>query len=118
MEKMKKENIKEQKSSYYDRNRLKISKYTIENAEKVIIKIRKTHAAFVDSYYKEYPFYEYEQYIIYVMTYKGIFYNKREYSDCFSVSAIAYMYSISQCAYRGYKGKHVKKLIPIYITAS
>ena len=53
------------------------------------------------------------------MTYKGIFYNKREYSDCLSVSAIAYMYSISQCAYRGYDGKHVKgyikKLMPIYI---
>ena len=81
--------------------------------------IRKTHAAVVDSYYKKYPFDEYERYVIYVMTYKGIFYNKREYYDCFSVSAIAYMYSISQCAYRGYDGQHVKsyirKLIPIYI---
>ncbi len=116
---MKKENNKEQKLTYYERNRFERSNYTLKHAEKVIIEIRKTHAAVVDSYYEKYPFEEYESYVICVMNYKGIFYNRREYSDCFSVSAIAYMYSISQCAYRGYDGKHVKayikKLIPIYI---
>ena len=116
---MKKGNNKEQKPTYYERNKFKCSNYTIENEKKVIKKIRESHAAVVDSYYEKYPFEEYESYVIYVMHCKGIFYNRREYSDCFSISAIAYMYSISQCAYRGYNGKrvkaYIKKLIPIYI---
>ena len=107
------------KMSYYQKNRLKICIYTLKHAEITIEKIRETHAAIVDSYYEKYPFDEYEKYVIYIMTNKGIFENKREYSDCLSVSSIAYMYSVSQCAYRGYKDKHVKayikKLIPIYI---
>ena len=93
---------------YYREHKVQICKGVLRNAEKKIQEIHETHAAVLATYYTQFPFSEYEPFAICVMKSKGIFEQKREYADCLSVSSIAYLYSVSQCAYRGYKGKHVR----------
>lgn len=122
MEHLRKQKQREYGRRYYEKNRFKCSDYTLNQSfPRAIKKINEIIPEKVSKFYERFPYEKYgDPEIIKKLRYRGVWEHKVEYLDCYSAASDAYMYSICQCAFRGYSHVeyYIKKMIGVGITCA
>jgi len=114
--------IAEKRRTYYEKNKYRICKNTLDNyCYKAIERIRIICPDLVNYYLKIYPFEKYAELPIKrELRKRGIYPSQDLHDDCYDAGMLAYLYSIHRCAVMNYKHTeaYIKKMICIYITCA
>jgi hypothetical protein len=113
------DNHKEQRKSYYEKNRYTICYKTLnEGCFKSMERVRQLCPERILEYFERYPFEMYAEKQIKRQLYRnGINPSRDQYAECYDAGMLAYLYSIHRCAALNcdYVIPYVLKMIRIYV---